>query len=64
MMVLHAAALEAVSVDDVKRAAIGLGVLPPNIAPPPPVTPPEAEVAAEASPSTETSPELAEGSDS
>ncbi len=64
MMVLHAAALEAVSVDDVKRAAIGLGVLPPNIAPPPPVKPPAAEVAAEANPPNETSPELAEGSDS
>lgn len=68
MMVLHAAALEAISVDDVKRAAIGLGVLPPNIAPPPPV-----EIASENEPfepssepdqSSESSPEVTEGSNS
>jgi ADP-heptose:LPS heptosyltransferase len=64
MMVLHAAALESVSVDDVKRAALGLGVLPPNIAPPEPVKLPEAEGAAEGNPHPESSPELAEGSDS
>lgn len=64
MMVLHAASLDALSVDDVKRAAIGLGVLPPNIAPPAPIPAPEAEVASEADQPPESSPELAEGSDS
>lgn len=64
MMVLHAAALEAISVDDVKRAAIGLGVLPRNIAPPEPVKLPGEADAATETPPTESSPELAEGSDS
>ncbi len=64
MMVLHAAALEAISVDDVKRAAIGLGVLPCNIAPPEPVKLPGEADAATENPPTESSPELAEGSDS
>ncbi|RYI19326.1 MAG: lipopolysaccharide heptosyltransferase family protein [Acetobacteraceae bacterium] len=68
MMVLHAAALEAISVDDVKRAALGLGVLPPNIAPPAPV-----RIASETDPSenppgtdqtAESSPEVTERSDS
>lgn len=64
MMVLHAAALEALSVDDVKRAAIGLGVLPPNIAPPAPVQQPQAEAASESGQQAETSPEVTEGSNS
>lgn len=68
MMVLHAAALESISVDDVKRAAIGLGVLPPNIAPPPPVQIASENEASEASSepdqSAESSPEVTESSDS
>ena len=64
MMVLHAAALESLSVDDVKRAAIGLGVLPPNIAPPAPVQPPQAETPSEPGQQAETSPEVTEGSNS
>ncbi|MDP3495250.1 MAG: glycosyltransferase family 9 protein [Hyphomonadaceae bacterium] len=64
MMVLHAAALEALSVDDVKRAAIGLGVLPPNIAPPAPVQPPVAEALSEPEQPAESSPEVTEGSNS
>ena len=68
MMVMHAAALEAISVDDVKRAALGLGVLPPNIAPPPPVQialqtdAPEAP--SEPAQSAESGPEVTESSDS
>lgn len=68
MMVLHAAALESISVDDVKRAAIGLGVLPPNIAPPPPVQIASENEASEPSSepdqSAESSPEVTESSDS
>lgn len=68
MMVLHAAALEAISVDDVKRAALGLGVLPPNIAPPAPVqtAPPTdvSEIPSEPDQPTESSPEVTESSDS
>lgn len=68
MMVLHAAALEAIGVDDVKRAALGLGVLPPNIAPPAPVqTAPEpdaSETPSEPDQPAESSPEVTEGSDS
>ena len=64
MMVLHAASLEGLSVDDVKRAAIGLGVLPPNISPPAPIPVPVAQVPSEPDQSSESSPELAEGSDS
>ena len=63
-MVLHAAALEALSVDDVKRAALGLGVLPPNITPPAPVNAPPAEAPSEPDLPIESSPELTEGSDS
>ncbi len=64
MMVLHAAALEAISVDDVKRAAIRLGVLPANIAAPPPVPEPVAEAPPEANSPAESNTELAEGSNS
>ena len=68
MMVLHSAALEGISVDDVKRAALGLGVLPPNIAPPAPVqTAPPAdasEIPSEPDQPTESSPEVTESSDS
>ena len=64
MMVLHAGALEAISVDDVKRAAIGLGVLPPNIAVPPPVQTAVADTPPEPGQPAESSPELTEGSDS
>jgi ADP-heptose:LPS heptosyltransferase len=41
MMIVHAASLEGIGLDDVKRAAFGLGVLPPSMEPPPPA-PPEA----------------------
>lgn len=64
MMVLHAATLEAVSVDDVKRAAIGLGVLPSDIAQPEPVKLSGAEDPQEENPLQNANPELAEGSDS
>ena len=64
MMILHAAALESLSVDDVKRAAIGLGVLPPNIARPAPVQPPVAEAPSEPEQPAESSPEVTEGSNS
>jgi ADP-heptose:LPS heptosyltransferase len=64
MMVLHAAALEALTIDDVKRAALGLGVLPPNIAPPAPMKIDVPKDTAEANPASESSAELAEGSDS
>lgn len=68
MMVLHAAALESISVDDVKRAALGLGVLPPNIAPPPPVQiaaeNDASETPSEADQTAESSPEVTQSSDS
>lgn len=64
MMVLHAAALEALSIDDVKRAAIRLGVLPANIAAPAPVPEPTEEPAPEANSAAESNTELAEGSNS
>ena len=41
MMVLHAAALDAIGLEDVKRAAFGLGVLPATMAPPIPVAIPD-----------------------
>jgi hypothetical protein len=52
MMILYAAALEGISVDDVKQAAFRLGVLPPEMKPEPPPPPAEgeAETAAEAAP--------------
>lgn len=68
MMVLHAAALESISVDDVKRAALGLGVLPPNIAPPPPVQiaaeNDASETPSEADQTAESGPEVTQSSDS
>ncbi len=45
MMILHAAALELLSADDVKLAAIGLGVLPANMVRPEPKADPEPEPA-------------------
>jgi hypothetical protein len=64
MMVMHAAALEAISVDDVKRAALGLGVLPPNIAPPAPIQTATEEAPSETDQPAESAPEGTEGSDS
>jgi ADP-heptose:LPS heptosyltransferase len=46
MMVLHAAALDAIGLEDVKRAAFGLGVLPAMLAPPIPAPPAPSEVPA------------------
>ena len=45
MMVLYSAALEGISVDDVKQAAFRLGVLPAEMKPQPPAPPVEAEAA-------------------
>jgi hypothetical protein len=45
--VLHAAALEDISVNDVKFAALGMKVLPDNIARPQPKPPPDAEAPAD-----------------
>jgi ADP-heptose:LPS heptosyltransferase len=67
MIVLHAAALEDIEVDDVKRAAISMGVLPASIAPPRPKPDPVAEVQPEQgeTPATpESSEQLAPGPDS
>jgi ADP-heptose:LPS heptosyltransferase len=64
MMVLHAATLESVSVDDVKRAALGLGVLPPKIAPPAPVQVAAAEAPPGPDQPSDASPEMTKGSDS
>jgi len=67
MMILHAATLEALSVDDVKLAAIGMGVLPPNIARPPPKPEPVEEMTEmplETGSGPDSSPELAQGHDS
>jgi ADP-heptose:LPS heptosyltransferase len=66
MVVLHAAALEAIGVDDVKYAALGMNVLPPNISRPlpKPDPAPEGEDAAEAPPDAGPSAELAQGPDS
>lgn len=47
MIVLYAASLDALSVDDVKYAALGMNVLPPNIAKPEPKPPPEPESGSE-----------------
>ena len=63
-MVLHAGSLDAISVDDVKRAAIGLGVLPPNIVAPPRVQLPAANTPSELDQPAETSTELTQSSDS
>jgi hypothetical protein len=43
MIVLHAASLDQIEPDDVKRAALNLGVLPANIARPKPKPVPESE---------------------
>ena len=51
MMVLHAAALDAIGLEDVKRAAFALGILPAGMAPPipaPPAPPSSAEPRVEA----------------
>jgi ADP-heptose:LPS heptosyltransferase len=67
MIVLHAAALEDIEVDDVKRAAISMGVLPASIAPPMPRPGPATETPAEPgdpSAAPESSAELAQGPDS
>jgi ADP-heptose:LPS heptosyltransferase len=73
MMILHAAHLDSLGVDDVKRAAFGLGVLPPGLEPPPPPVIPAAEPAEPApenadlpagDPPVESAQALAEGSDS
>jgi ADP-heptose:LPS heptosyltransferase len=67
MIVLHAGSLEQIEVDDVKRAAIGMRVLPANIAPPAPKPDPVAEAApesAETPPAPDSSAELAQGPDS
>ncbi len=63
MMVLHAATLESVGVDDVKRAALGLGVLPPSIAPLAPVEVAAAEAPSEPEQRSDAGPEITEGSD-
>jgi ADP-heptose:LPS heptosyltransferase len=67
MMILHAATLETLSVDDVKLAAIGMGVLPPNIARPPPKPEPAEEMTempSETGSGPDSSPELAQSPDS
>ena len=67
MIVLHAASLDDLDADDVKRAAIGMHVLPANIAPPKPKPDPNAEPLPESSetaPVPESSAELAERPDS
>lgn len=67
MIVLHAAALEDISADDVKRASIGMHVLPANIALPRAKADPDAEPPVEAGDTPalpESGAELAQGSDS
>jgi hypothetical protein len=67
MIVLHAGALEDIEVDDVKRAAIGMHVLPANIEPPKAIPDPAAETPTEGGqtpPDPESSAELAQGPDS
>ena len=49
MIVLYAASLDALSTDDVKYAALGMKVLPPNIARPEPKQPAEPDPADEVS---------------
>jgi hypothetical protein len=67
-MAANRAALESISVNDVKRAALGLGILPPNIAPPPPVQiaaeNDASETRSEADQTAESSPEVTQSSDS
>ena len=66
MVVLHAASLDAISVDDVKYAALCMNVLPPNIARPVPKPDPEQEAAESDAvpPDAGSGAELAQGSDS
>jgi ADP-heptose:LPS heptosyltransferase len=66
MVVLHAASLDAIGVDDVKYAALCMNVLPPNISRPVPKPDPEPELAesAEAAPDAGSSAELAQERDS
>jgi ADP-heptose:LPS heptosyltransferase len=66
MVVLHAASLDAIGVDDVKYAALCMNVLPPNISRPAPKPDPEPETAeaAEAAPDAGSSAELAQERDS
>lgn len=65
MIVLHATALEDISVNDVKRAAIGMGVLPAGIAPPVSESDPaEAETPGDTAAAPESGSELAQGPDS
>jgi ADP-heptose:LPS heptosyltransferase len=68
MIVLYAASLDALSVDDVKFAALGMNVLPHTIARPEPKPPPAPEGEPEATEGTasppESGPELAQGLDS
>jgi ADP-heptose:LPS heptosyltransferase len=66
MLILHAAALDRLSVDDVKMAALGLGVLPPNMPRPEiPAEPvPESAELAPPPPEFDRSPDLAPSSDS
>jgi ADP-heptose:LPS heptosyltransferase len=66
MVVLHAASLDAIGVDDVKYAALCMNVLPPNISRPVPKPDPEPETAesAEAVLGADSSAELAQERDS
>ncbi|HEY7799152.1 MAG TPA: glycosyltransferase family 9 protein [Hyphomonadaceae bacterium] len=65
IVVLHAASLEAIGVDDVKYAALGMNVLPPNISRPVPKPDPEPEGVESAAPPADTpGAELAQGPDS
>jgi ADP-heptose:LPS heptosyltransferase len=66
MMILHAATLESLSADDVKLAAIGMGVLPANMIRPEPKTDPEPEPAEipPLPPVSDSGPGLAPGQDS
>ena len=64
MVVLHAASLEAIGVDDVKYAALGMNVLPPNISRPLPKPDPDPEAAESADVPPDASAELAQGPDS
>jgi ADP-heptose:LPS heptosyltransferase len=66
IIVLHAAALDAIGVDDVKYAALAMNVLPPNISRPVPKPDPAPEAAESADTPPEAGPgaELAQGPDS
>ncbi|HEX5006971.1 MAG TPA: glycosyltransferase family 9 protein, partial [Hyphomonadaceae bacterium] len=65
MVVVHAASLDQIGVDDVKYAALGMNVLPPNISRPEPKPEPAPETGESADiPPDASSAELAQGSDS